>query len=444
MADVWCEVVEFTADTVGGGSQSISMTTHSSDTPKAVYFRIVKATADDTSTAGKAHGWGAADNAFNWCYSCHSDDAVGTTECNKWANKGAWTLDAGGCIALISGTSTLNYEARMGSLDVGGCTLDVVTTASSAWKGVAVFFGGGDLSVDCNFLQMPAALGTVTATTGFETDLCIFGHAHFDMDDSFQVNATWSEGAFAYDDPTITQGAVGGHSRDAQSSTKCTGGVMNAECGMAFTNSNAFHFQFAVTSVTSTTFVVTNTHATATSTDQFGYLAFNTGDAETHVELFNPSSGTTSTEAYTEPGFEPEFLIFWLTQEQTENSAQASSDHIGVGSVNAFAVTDGTTTRCLQQYDEEAVGTTNTNSRYSTNLWYLLDDGLGGADDYDCDLVSLDATGWTLDQSVASSKVAPTGSEYILLATFEKGTGGATTTGRTNPLIGRSPFRGPI
>ena len=436
MADVWAEVVNFTAP-ISTGNSDISLSTHSGDTPKAVMFVMVAATADATTTDEDCMSIGAADATNNWVAAHNSEHGSANTDTHRYFNVGAHGSSAGECIHIMPAGAT-DFLARFVSFGTGKCTINTIT-AGSAWRGYALFFGGGDLSVDCNKFDAPAnSGGTVSPSPGFETTLCLMASTSSAASGTIGTFGGLQFGGFAYNNPTITQACMSGLSRDGRPSGDTNSAVWNAECFGAL-SSASINYVLSCTAVTSTTFTITNNDANDDTTDDIGYLALG-GTGSTWMELFTPSGTSSTSVQYSNPGFEPEFVGFAMTPQTTEATTNTGGD--GPGGSFAMSATDGTTERCLQRYEEDASATTDTASRSDDRIFKYYDD-LHSSEFADCTMASTPfyASGFQVDQTANN----PNTSHYWLGFGFEAGTGPvAGTTGRTNPFIGRSPFRGPI
>lgn len=348
--------------------------------------------------------------------------------------------DSAFCVAFWDGSnenSTANnlLDGLTTSIDTRSSSSTVIEydaltyTVSNITDGIRITKTGGTTSVDryvsailisgaTNSVIGNVSLSTltVTETIGFKADLVfVMGIGGNAVSISSTYHGVHSFGV-AHNDSfgTVTQGAVYGSSRDAQTTTVTNSRVTNSYVAAQLFN-DTLSWQASLGNFTSTGFDITST--AATGGDYIFYLAIELSDPDDAYVGVIDAKTSTGTQAYTGTGFTPK-VVGLVSEGSTAINTTAQSR------AQSFGATDGTTHFCHFFHDEDAAGTSNAASEYSaSNILHITDDA--GTDDYIAALSSLDSDGFTLnysDAAAAASKILA-----VAIGDSTAGGGGGTT-----------------
>jgi hypothetical protein len=297
-----------------------------------------------------------------------------------------------------SGTPATNLEAALGSLN----------TPNTTTTGTTVSVTGLSFQPKLVFLWMPGV------ATGAEP-LLEATHAIFASWGMFSATEQYSWGAF-HDDNNTNILAGGIHRTDA-----CliqSGGSGTAWRAIEFHSMNADGFTIKV-------------HATNAAQTWFafrvGYLALGGTDlSDMKIGTVAPTTGT-GNEAFTPLSFQPTALVFpsWNASLNTYLSNVQAGLGMATGASNMFV---------WSGFSASGVGTSNTQRYLRSDECAAMMGATAGGITTRTRLVSLDATGFTLNklESFGSSYTLPycaIRGPNVKVGTFTAGSGGGSVTG---------------
>lgn len=377
------DVVQFTLNT-GTGTQDITGSLGGL-TPKAALFFVTRATANGSAAADAAMSVGAATGASNeWVIQGNAEDGQATTDTH--------TVSAAASILLTTpGTNTVEVQAEFSAWITNGVRINV-TTAGSAFLGTCVLFAGSDLSAHANNVNLGDTLNLETNITapGFEPDI-VFASIGGELISLGDQSSTWEQsvgivenGASIVQRTHIVRWNNGSASGDPVAHIR-----NDAGCGRLF-SAGGLDWRGEFANFDASGFSVISRNGGANDA-QFCYLALALGGVASFSLDTEASPTSTGNNATTNPGFTPQVVVGVQSYLQSFNSADGSAD-AGAWGISAFT---GSTELCVSVADENAAGTTNTQSYTDTDAIDVPNDD--GTVALEASFVSMDANGYTLN-----------------------------------------------
>ena len=273
-------------------------------TPKAVLFTVTYATADDTPTAGKVLGIGAATAANEeWRRTCRSADNVGTTLTGEYHN-------TAGCLAIVdpSADATTDGLAEFVQFINNGVQINWTEAPSAEYLITATFFCGTDLSAYAAAENMGNAIDAVIEIedVGFEADVVFCVSAGIGVAGHLQTSM-----GFVHNNGGITQRVAGWFAKDANATAAVSSNMRtDAAVGQIAWTAGNWDWWGEFTAFDADGFDVTCENAGPNNSDLYflalyfdGAVSSKVGDHSTPVGVGN--------DAEADPGFKPQadFLI---------------------------------------------------------------------------------------------------------------------------------------
>lgn len=402
-------VVKVTLPTATGNF-NITTTDLGGLTPKAVMFVNGINTTNGNNNGHASMSVGCADGTNQWAMAVIARNGISPND--TWRR--GTTLR---CITQLSTSSgNLVADATFVSFITNGCTINITDAFPNAYLLTAIFFAGTDLSVQCGTIIPTGPDGTVTsATMGFNPDSVIFSSEGSAAWGNTSIANMYPQMGFAVNGGTIEQGCITQFSKDAVTPASCDGIVFDNRIA-GIVADNVLERAIELTSFQSDGFSVTM-RAGSNSTDlTLGYLALNYNGKVTGKKVTLTTSPTTTGNASTTIGFEPQFVMLYSSHLSALGSIQT-----GVENVLAADVSMITPTVAHNQSiaDEDASATSDSQNRTEAlPITTPLPNGSAG-------LVSSTYSFGATDYTINYTTVHPTAKYMVVFAI------GIETTGTT-------------
>jgi hypothetical protein len=383
MADANFTPVKFAVNTGASGTYDVTQSGMSAagDIAAALIF-MTSATADDTKTANMIQSIGFVDGTRQLAYAAAAEDNVATT------NNGR-RHDDGACIVQTNPTNGARvFDHSFNSFITDGIRLNIDDQAGSAFLGTIVFIHGTDVAnVYCEIVDDLGTSTTAQSITapGFEPDVVFVLSDFFGGVPPNQLSSLTAGFGVALNNVGEDNVCAAWHTRDNIGTSAATGILRNNACiaGIfAVDNWRASIDNYAANGFDIT---VTGIAAPDAGNDNFGYLAvkFNNSPDLAIGDMSWPTSGNY---AETGPGFAPDSgLICAISGVDSRNTLDTTGPY-GV----SITVFDDTNINALSFSGEDALATSNENSRHSDSL--SLADAAG--DQEVVATYALDSLGW--------------------------------------------------
>ena len=358
-------------------------------TPKAAFFVLVAATADDTPLANAQMGYGATDGTRQWAAAWFSEDAAART---NNARRGMTDM----CACAIAGGGGVVAEAAFNAWITDGVRITWGAFPATNYFLHVILFGGADLSVRADVVN----LGTVTTTQtyssmGFEADLLICASPQRDMNDASDGSASGNCIGFVHNNGagTVTQRCQATGEIDNQADGAPVARMFEDMFAAEVNQLGTVAWEASMSNFGTAGFdFIQNVNS---ASDRFGFLALDLpSDVGSWVGTHNSPTGTGDNSS-TAPGFTPQFVMLGLNACAAVDTAETDAD-AGVWGVSMF---DDTRSYCGSTAIEDAAATTNTASEADDQAIRLMDHAQN--DDWVGTFSSFNADGWTLNFSVA-------------------------------------------
>lgn len=352
-------------------------------TPKAAMFIMTLGSSDGTAANTVLFSFGATDGTRQWAMSHRSSNGVADTATrrNILNNALVHSLAASITDSIASFDSWITDGVRINWTDPPG----------GAFLVTVILFGGADVSVYADAIDVPDGSAIDITAPSFEPDLVLGGCVGRTMN-SVASDMESSVG-FAHNNGTgtVVQRTLFWNEPNAQASgdprqrldTSCFGGKYSG---------GAIAWKATLGSFDSSGFTLTPSASGAS--DDFGYLALKFDGCASWVGSIN-SPTSTGNAANTSPGFTPQFVMMALSMLDTEDADEVD-DTAGAFGIAAFTASESF---CNALAIEDASATTDTQSLSDDQAINL--DAHDGTAAYDATLVSMDANGFTLNYSAA-------------------------------------------
>ena len=372
-------------------------------TPKAAMFFVSRAEADGTPIADAVAGYGATDGTRQWSWSCFSDHGQASTDSRRVQGDTR-------CVQIITDVTIVRHAA-FDSWITDGVRINWGSVATTQLELVVVLFGGADLSVRADTIDVPGTGAVDVTGPGFEPDLVI--GASCGATSGTTATIQWIVGfGFAHNDRagTVVQRCV-----FQRENTSVADGEPNSRLSTAYVGGQyqtAVDWGAALGTFDASGFTLTP--SANAGGDDYHYLALRFDGVSGWVGTLDAPTGTGAW-AVTAPGFRPQFVMLV----QTMHTAVDTDVTDGKAGAVGIGVFDATAAYTQATAIEDASATTDTESVSDDQPVSLNDHA--GADAFDASFTSFDATGWTLNFSAADGTVR----KWVGLAIGEAGGGGS-------------------
>lgn len=382
------------------GTQDITNSVLGGKIPTAALFFVTKATSDGTA-ANTAHiGTGATDGTNQWAMASNSGHGSASTDVARRAMTDE-------CVLIINDDGTVDGEAAFSAFIANGVRINWGNAPGSAYLLRVILFAGNQVQAFAGTVDLTgiAVDGTVDVTDpGFNPQAVIFATHQDDFNDTATDFHRVSFG-FAVDDGSDTQRCIVQAEDNGSGSGDPAAYLSTAYAAAQINASAAVVWGAEIGTFDASGFTVTLRLATA-GTDEIGYLALDFGsDADVWVGT-HATPTSTGNQSSTAPGFEPELVLFGMTQLTAidTGAVDASAGPYGIGAITA----DNEYSDSIAL--EDAAATTNTQSLSDDTAVNLPnDDGTTGIV---AAFVSMNSDGWTLN----FSSVLGSATQFIALA----------------------------
>ena len=386
MSDVRIAVTRVAAPT-STGTQDITISGFG--TCKAAFFILTWGVTDDTVAAHAQWAFGATDGTRQWANSSQSTDGVGFT-----INHTRGLTDK--CIFIHNTTGGIDGEAGFSAFITDGIRIDWTDAPAAAELLTVVLFGGDDLSVRADVINLGAVTTAQTyGDMGFEADLLICSGPNQLMDD-VMVQVCHGFLGFVKNDGAggITQRCMAWYEQNFLTDATPNSIMMEDKFGAEITAAGVQH-EYTASNFGAAGFDFTS-NASAVS-DRFGFLALGLpADVDCWVGTHNSPTGTGDNSS-TAPGFTPQFVMLGLNANAAVDTQESDAD-AGVLGVSTF---DDTRAYCNAIALQDAAATTNTASQSDDKAINLMDDAQN--EDWLGTFSSFGATGWTINFSATDA-----------------------------------------
>lgn len=357
-------------------------------TPKAAIFIVTYATTDEVLAAHSFLSFGVATGTGErWASAYHDQDAVATTVVARR------TIDTG-CICIISG-GTVVAQADFVSFEVdagagAGVTINWSNAPESAFL-VTVIMIAGDNAKAGTLTTGAAANDTVATTVGFLLSFVIFSSTGI----AIPASAGGLDRSFGVGLADLTQRCWIDRSTNGNGASAVSSRYMTNRVAGDIDASAVMEWDLELTAVDATSFTVTQRTAGGAS-DEVGYLAVNLGALGCWLGDTDTPTATGS-QSQTGPGFQPELVIFGLTNMEAVDTAY-TDDKAGVVGVGAFtALNEYSNLVIVDDASDPTVCKSFSNNRA---LAIRKDDGTA---QIGANRVSMDTNGWTLNYTIVAA-----------------------------------------
>lgn len=349
-------------------------------TPQAAIVFMSRAYSGTNPAAEAGLSVGFTDGTTTNVSGFTSDDNVGTSNTQRFSSTSQ-------VVRSGNGGGTTNIEGAFSAWATNGLTINYTKVDATNQYYISVLLIKGCTNVKVATEQLSTS--DVITTVGFKANL-VFFHTVNNTGTTDNTNASLSFGA-AHNNSSdvVTQGCIAFGSTDNQASDITTVAVYNNAC-IAQAYNNTVQWTSVASAFGASGFTLT---AGSNPNDHSSYLAIDTGDTD-GVDISVVDSPTaTGVTSFEDAGFTPQSVILGASSAPTVNAAH-TADPMGM----AFGMFDGTTEVSMGVDHDDAAGTTDVQSNYSTNAMQLYEFG-GTTHDkmHEATLDSFDSLGYNLD-----------------------------------------------
>lgn len=352
---------------------------------------------------------GAMDGTREGCCSIFVNDAQSTTDTAR-------SHSASRCL-MLGGSASSQY-ASFSAWTTDGVTLSFTWSFSA--RNITVILLKGTTNVRMDRYTLTGTSANDITTYGFKPDVLI----NFTVGDTTTQALDTTHGIISVgvvhnnSSDTVTQAAIGFSSPDGETVASKPSCTVRNDVGIMQQFNESVSWQGVYSAFDANGFSVTpNVNPGG---DYVYTLAIELDDPDDADITVYTSPTATGNWAKTDPGFQPSFLFAILGAVATINTIETDQD----GGIFGLSVTDGTNSGYHGHTEEDAVGTSNTESNHDTNVCDLRTYSGGFSALYTATLSSFDASGFTWNFSAendSASRVWP------ILAFKDTTAGGGTT-----------------
>lgn len=367
------------------GTQDFTTTDLGGLTPKAALFIATRAVTNNTAAAGGALCIGAATSATQrWALWSMSLDNVANTDESRTG-----MLDK--CIAIPLATGLIDGEADLDSFITNGVRINWTNAPATGILIEVVLFAGDEVNAHADtYVPGTSVDGVVDVTApNFPPDVLFLASQGGALGDTVGPPHILSFG-FAVNDGSNTQRSILQTEAQAAAAGAPKARVSTLYGAAELTGgAGTLNWASEIGSFDSVGFSSTLRLASA-GTDKVAYLAVEIGSYQAWVGTHDTPTGT-GNQASTAPTFQPEFLMFGMTQAASVDAAITGAD------AGPFGITAITSTAQFSSAIalEDGAATINTQSLVRDIAADLdNDDGTAGIE---ATYSSFDTNGWTLN-----------------------------------------------
>ena len=372
--------------------------------------------------------FGYTDGTSHYCVTGLSEHNVDTTNTNV---KG----DSDEVVRSFTDADVLDGEAAFDSFITDGVRINWDTGTDASYHMFVILIGGNDGSYHSeSWLHTGASPHSIDVPEpGFEPNFVISLSALATTLNSANTRRFISLGLTSNDGDTVLRGSLNCHSNHGLDTS-----ALSQTLSVLYSNFNTADNSDGIELNTFDASGFTAELKTGTTGARIGYICGDLeGTSQSFVGVFDTPTST-GEQVYTGVGFQPDFCLV-LYSAMTAEDSLATNDRAGTFGIAAWTPT---TQVCGSITEEDAVGTTNTQSRFdgtgsSTPALACPDDS--GNTLYAASLTSFDADGFTLNFPTVDSEAR----KFIVLAIGAAGTkilpsAGTITIAGLNPTIDQS------
>ena len=310
------------------GTGTANFTQSGFGTPKACIILLSFDTADDTAIAAQGRTSIGFSDFTNHRSITHQDEdgsAKVDADARKSATKAYVLLTVAGAVDIDGTASTIT----------DGVQLTNTTNASaSAVFATVIMFGGSDLQVSLDSVNVNSTIGLTTGTTtSIEQDLVFFIGTDISGEDSSStaINNSFGVVDISNDQATIVNRCIGwavDHNNNVGSPFSV---IRNNRALTMISEAGALDWGIELTSATTTSYTITTRDVSPGNGMEVYALALNLDDRGSKIgSVDSPTSGATWTPSVT-LGFTPQHVGLGVTQAQAEGTIQV--DNVDAGSL---------------------------------------------------------------------------------------------------------------
>lgn len=321
-------------------------------TPQAAIIQITEANTTNNPASHSGVGIGFTDGTIDTAVAIFAEDNVATSDTERGNYSNA-------CVKLYD-TTGIEITGVFSAWATNGITINFTATDTTQAHHIQITLIKGCTNAYVNTKQLTTTGVNDITDPGFKPNLVYFTCTGNSADNSSTTNSILSFGA-AHNNSSdvVTQGQV---------AVSHTTGLATAQIFCVTRNDSCVGQQFNGTQSwagSAETFDASgfsiNTGAASPGNDYIYYLALDTGDTDgVSIDIVD-SPTTTGTWSITSPAFTPQSVTLCMTTTSTINTIIAADP------VNfALSMFDDTTEACIGIDSDDAIGTTDEQSNYST------------------------------------------------------------------------------
>lgn len=364
-------------------------------TPKAFLIFLSSALTDNTAASTAQLMIGAGDCTRYWV-AHHIDFSTGGTSDNT---RRATATQA---VQFHNSSPPLSIVGEATAACItDGIRLSWTLTPANARLMHVVLFGGSDVQARADTVQSAATIGStvdVTAPNFVVRDvllssigLSLFGNVN-------SANTAVSIGIAN----SSAQGTVAHTCDDALVTTNCNAGVHSAWGSVNIAPANWPNFAIELGTFDSQGFTITTREDNAATT--YGYLALGYGGVVSSWNGQVNTPGSIGQQAYTGPGWRPQFVLQLLSGVPTANvisDGTETDSNDANGGLFGVSIMTPTAQYCLAIRSDDGTATATTSSLSDDQAVHVLSDA--GVDRFVGTLVGMTGSGWTIDYTTTNS-----------------------------------------
>ena len=351
------------------GTGTADFTKSGFGTPKACIILLSFDTTDDTAIAVQGRASIGFSDFTNHRSITHQDEdgsAKVDADARKSATKAYVILDVGGAVDIDGTASTITDGVRLTN------TTNASTTAVFA---IVIMFGGTDLQVSLDSVNVNSTVGlTTVTTTGIEQDLIFFIGTDISGEDSSSTAINNSLGVVdvSNDQATIVNRCIGwavDHNNTVGSPFSV---IRNNRALTMITEAGALDWGIELTSATATSYTITTRDVSPGNGMEVYALALNLDDRGSKIgSVDSPTSGATWTPSVA-LGFTPQYVGLGVTQAQVEGTIQV--DTVDAGSLGISSNTGTGEETFHGWYDDDGSTSADTANNFRSRVLDLRND----------------------------------------------------------------------
>lgn len=364
------------------GTQTFSSTDFGGGTPK---LALIWASYDNSLAGGaRGHmsfGFGVCGaDGSQWSVNVAAEHNQANTDTSRYGSDSH-------VIALLDpgSTSTFSLKAEVDSFTTNGVTLDL-TTVDDTYTITVLLLGGDAVSYDIgSTLPDTGAAGTVTISSGFTPNVIWGATVGANI-----TGANGLDGGLFGLGMAVSGSNIGfGFLNEDNLATDAVSARLDTSYPVVVVDSSGNRSEGYGFSFGSGDFDVVSESANA-GTDRVYYCAVDFSQSGVYLADIT-TEASNGNKSYTDPGFEPAFVLNFGTTLSAVDTASSS------GEAGAFSIGCMTSTeQAANSFQvEDASATTDTQAQYDPYALFIEQDN--GSSGYRANYASMDASGWTWD-----------------------------------------------